>query len=250
MLAGAKLRAGGAVVFAYHDIVASPDDLYDYAVTAERFREQLTWASGWGVRFTTLAELVDRYRGGRSLDGLAAVVFDDGFAGVHRHAAPVLADLGVPSTLFAVTDELGRRPAWWPEAGRIMSRSELLELRDAGVDVGSHTRTHARLPTVGPTEKHEEVVASKAVLEDIVAHGVRLLAYPYGEHDPEARELAAGAGYAAAFTFLNGRVVHGLDPFRLPRLNMVQGLDRAHLAFSLARRARSWPDTQLDRVPT
>lgn len=236
-------------MLAYHDVVATDDDVYDYAVTAERFRQQLEWAMSWGLRCTTLNDLVDRHASGAPLDGLAAVVFDDCFVGVHRHAAPVLADLGVPSTLFAVSDELGTKPSWWPEAGRIMSRSELLELVAApGVDVGSHTRTHARLPTLTSAEKREEVVASRAALEDVVERDVPTFAYPYGQHDAEVRALAGEAGYDAAFTFLNGRVVHDQDRLRLPRLNMVQGLDRPRLAFSLARRARSWPDTQLDRV--
>ena len=49
-------------------------------------------------------------------------------------------------------------------------------------------------------------------------------AYPYGLANRVVRELAAEAGYAAAFTIGGGWCVAGSDPMRMPRYNAPAGL--------------------------
>ena len=67
-------------------------------------------------------------------------------------------------------------------------------------------------------------------------------------HDARVREVIVESGYRAGFTFLNGRIVSGLDAYRLPRLTMHQGLSVPRLAYQLARSPSSWPDHQIDEV--
>jgi len=74
-----------------------------------------------------------------------------------------------------------------------------------------------------------------------------LFAYPFGDYDSEVCHVVDAAGYRAAFTFLNGRIVPGLDRLRLPRLNMWAGQNHGRLAYHLARSVTSWGDTQPDR---
>jgi peptidoglycan/xylan/chitin deacetylase (PgdA/CDA1 family) len=47
---------------------------------------------------------------------VAALTFDDGYRGVYQHAFPVLRDLGLPATVFLVTERIGSAaPLWWDE---------------------------------------------------------------------------------------------------------------------------------------
>jgi peptidoglycan/xylan/chitin deacetylase (PgdA/CDA1 family) len=154
------------------------------------------------------------------VDGLAVVVFDDAFVGVHHHAAGVLADLAVPGTLFPLTTGLGSAPAWWSDAHRTMTLDETRELVAQGWEVGSHTRTHASLPDIDDRALHAEVADSRAELSEQLGVAPDLLAYPFGHHDARVREVTAESGYRAGFTFLNGRIVSGLDAYRLPRLTI------------------------------
>ncbi|MBW2273831.1 MAG: polysaccharide deacetylase family protein [Deltaproteobacteria bacterium] len=83
--------------------------------------------------------------------------FDDGFDNNHRNALPVLEELGiraaffVPSGLVGAPDDYVLEQWWLPECTptRFMSWQEVGELHRAGHEIGSHTRTHARLSQIG-----------------------------------------------------------------------------------------------------
>ncbi|HLI25226.1 MAG TPA: polysaccharide deacetylase family protein, partial [Acidimicrobiales bacterium] len=167
VLAGGRPAVAGGLVLAYHDVGDDPSNTTDYYIHPRLLRRQLSWARDSGLRFVDLMELSRRVVAGEDVGGLAAVCFDDSLAGVHHHALPVLTDLGVPATVFAVSGVLGRDPAWWPGARRVMTRHELQEWVASGLRVGSHTRTHASLPAVSGAGLAEEVRGSRAELEDV-----------------------------------------------------------------------------------
>jgi alpha-maltose-1-phosphate synthase len=240
-LARRAVHTPGAVVFAYHDIGDDPRTSTSYSISPRQFREQLETAISYGTRFVHLRALVDELRAGAPIDRLGAITFDDGLAGVSAHALEVLTDLGLPATVFVVSGVLGREPPWWPGSARTMTEQELRELVAAGVHVGSHTITHRSLRSLTHDELAGELRDSRDALERLTGERVDLLAYPSGHHNPVVREAAAAAGYRAGFTFHNGRVLTGADPFALPRLTMWAGQNRVRLTYHLARPAESWP---------
>ncbi len=247
-LAGRRLRTPGAVVFAYHDVVDDPENSSEYSVSPAQLRMHLELATQWGLTFVDLATLTDAFLRGEPLDGLAAIVFDDCLVGVHHSAMAILLELGLPATLFAVTDRLGESPAWWTDVGRVMTESELSEMSAAGFRVESHTRTHASLVAIEGADLDDEIRGSKGRLEDLLGVTSSILAYPYGHYDKQVTDLVASAGYEAAYSFANGRVVHGMQRFTLPRLCMTRSHTKPVLAYHLARRAESWPVSQLPAI--
>lgn len=248
-LSGVRVRIGGAVVLAYHDVGDDPGNRTEFYLSPRQLRSQLTTAVRLGYRFVDLSALIQAWLTGAPVDGLAAVVFDDGLVGVHRHALPVLSDLSVPATVFTVTEAMGSSPPWWRGADRVMTPGELCEVAGAGVRIASHTRRHPSLPGLSADLLRDELAGARTLLEDLTQSPVRLMAYPFGHHDARVREAAGDAGYLAGFSFLNGRITAGLDRYRLPRLNMGSGQGTARLAYHLVRPARSWPDTQAESVP-
>ena len=245
MLGGGTVRASGAVVFAYHDIDDDPANATTYLATPDRLRAQLLSVISWGLSFVELGELCDRHAQGESLDGLAAISFDDGLHGVYRHALPILRELDIPATVFVVADPRSSAQPW--PGSRAMTDQEVRELADNGVTIGSHTMSHASLPGLDASALRHELGDSRAQLEDLVQRPVDLLAYPYGHHDPRVRAEARASGYRAACTFLNGRFTTEVDPYQVPRLTM-NGQHRARLAYHVARPAPSWPDHQVGIV--
>ena len=247
-MAGRHPRPRGASVLTYHDVTDDPANPTEQ-VSPAVLRAQLMAAVRWGVRFVPLPDLCERVLRGEPVDGLGVITFDDALVGVHRHGISVLAELDLPATVFAVSERLGTEaPAWYPGSDRVMTVDELREVAAAGVDVQSHTRTHADLPSIGGADLDRELAGSRAALGDLLGREVGYLAYPFGHYDARVRTAAREAGYRAAFTFRNGRVVPGLDPYLLPRVPMWTDAGRFRLAYNLARPTWSFPESQVDSV--
>ena len=238
--------APGAVVLAYHDVVAQEPGENEWVVSAARLRSNGATLRRLGFDIVTLSDLMERFRAGQSVDRLAVLTFDDALLGVYRYAAPVLAELGVPATVFVVSDAPEGPPAWWPNSGPIMSNDQVHELAREGWTIGAHSGTHASLPTLSGLALADEVGGARNRLGARGFPDTEYFAYPFGHYDDAVLEELRAAGFTAGFTFLNGRVDLGLDQLRLPRLTMGVHSSSARLAYHLLRKSDSWPDHQLD----
>lgn len=120
----------------------------------------------------------------------------------------------------------------------LLTWQEVRELSAAGMDIGSHTRTHRVLGTLENGELEREIAGSRAELEAEIGCPAVSMAYPVGYAiDDNVRRALVRAGYRVGFTnqtavaWTAGRV----DPFALDRLAMYAGrsaLDfRALMAF-------------------
>jgi peptidoglycan/xylan/chitin deacetylase (PgdA/CDA1 family) len=49
-----------------------------------------------------------------------------------------------------------------------MSQAELREVRDYGMEIGSHTVTHAHLPLLSQSEIDAELINSKSIIEQFL----------------------------------------------------------------------------------
>jgi peptidoglycan/xylan/chitin deacetylase (PgdA/CDA1 family) len=89
----------------------------------------------------------------------------------------------------------------------IMTWDDVRALRDAGMAIGSHTRTHRVLGTVPTSELSDELRGSRMELEKELGQAVQVLAYPVGvpvARLPHVRAAVADAGYRAAFSYRSG----------------------------------------------
>lgn len=99
----------------------------------------------------------------------------------------------------------------------IMTWDHIRALADAGMDIGSHTRTHRVLQTLSTPELDDELRGSRTELERQVGKPVRSLAYPVGYTVLDRPELVAAverAGYQVAFSNATGLNMR-LRPHRL-----------------------------------
>ena len=112
-------------IMAYHGVAMSPL-IRAMHITPERFRQHMEFLRQ-RYHIVPLMDIVERWRRGASTNGYVAITFDDAYAGVQKHAMPVLRDLGMPATIFVASDhaQLGAT-YWWDEAER-----ERVELGEA-----------------------------------------------------------------------------------------------------------------------
>lgn len=132
-----------------------------------------------------------------------AITFDDAFRSVLENAVPELTRRALPATIFVPVEFVGRAPTWEMETAgdpddEVITDEELRALPEL-VELGSHTLRHPRLTSVADDVLEAEVRESRERLERLVGASVRLLAFPYGEHDDRVVEVCRRAGYERVF---------------------------------------------------
>jgi peptidoglycan/xylan/chitin deacetylase (PgdA/CDA1 family) len=187
-------------VLAYHTVVRSPvvDDPHGLAVSADVFAAQLDLLAAAGS-VVPLADVVS----GAARRGSVALTFDDGYRGVLEVAAPLLAERGLPATLFVPTGHLGERNRWddlHDPAFRIVELDELGALEVLGVAVESHGHGHISYVSSATLDIRTDVDESTEVLSAALGRAPRFLAYPFGPCSSAAQNVVRLRGYEAAFT--------------------------------------------------
>lgn len=190
-----------------------------YTVDTARFNEQMRYLSVQRVPVVSLAEVAAHIREGKPLPPHAVVItVDDGYVSALTRAAPVLARYGFPWTLYVYPAAIGRYPS-------ALTWKQLAILRDAGVDIQSHTMTHPMLthpPRVMTAPEYDawldnELRGSREVLERKLGRPVRHLAYSYGAYNERVVARAEAAGYWTATTCDPGVVTRRTAPLLLNR---------------------------------
>ncbi len=104
----------------------------------------------------------------------------------------------------------------------IMTWDQVRALRQAGMDVGSHTRTHRVLQTLPLDSLEAELRGSRADLEREIGEPVVALAYPVGKPIAgidEVRSAVEAAGYRLGLTYGTGiQRLGSFDPLDVSRL--------------------------------
>jgi peptidoglycan/xylan/chitin deacetylase (PgdA/CDA1 family) len=244
--ASRAVSTGRAVVLAYHAIAELRHDqvLSEYGVPGERFVEQLDALARHGWRFIDLSMLLCALEGDGQLPPRALLLtFDDAYADLQSAVLPALRNRGIPAVTFAVAGQIGGTNAW--DRGIGASSLPLLDadgLRNAarrGVEIGSHTVSHRRLPQVPADELSDELAGSAAQLEALGLPRPRVLAYPHGAWTPELAAAVHDAGYAAAFTIDPGVVERTSPRYALPRVEVYASDTPRNLRFKMA--VAGWP---------
>ena len=227
--AGGMPRSRALRVLAYHALedTTGAGRFERYGVRPEDFRHQIALLQRAGYQFVSAAEVVHFVRGAGGLPRRPVLLtFDDCYVSLLEHALPVLEDLGIPAVAFAVTGRLGGMTDWSRSPGApqlpLLDADGLRQLARAGVEIGAHSRTHRELPSLSATELADEVAGSCKELRGMGVGQVPLFAYPYGESDDRVRHAVESAGCRAAFTVEPGFVRAGVDPFRIPRIEILR----------------------------
>ncbi|MEC7525297.1 MAG: polysaccharide deacetylase family protein [Myxococcota bacterium] len=178
---------------------------------------------------------LEAYRSGAPEADAFTLSFDDAHASVLAHAAPVLAELDMPATLFVPTAYVGASDAF-------LDWDDLRRLRDLGWTLGAHSHTHPRMSwrlhdeddAAHLARLRDELARSRERFERELGEAPALFAYPYGEAPPVARRAAREAGFECAFTVAGDRAWDG-DRLAIPRLDALETPPRqdAPTAFSV-----------------
>jgi peptidoglycan/xylan/chitin deacetylase (PgdA/CDA1 family) len=216
------------LVLGYHAI--SDVSVSRRTVATDALARQVSALLGWGYTATTFSAAV---LGANGRDRLA-VTFDDGDVSIFENALPILADLGVPGTVFVVVQAVG--------APGFLNWEQLAALAAVRWEIGSHTMNHARLPDLDDVSLDADLLESRSTIEERLGLPCRSIAYPYSAWDARVRSATVRAGYTAGC--VTGRALDA-DVLGWPRVG-VDGRDgRTIFRLKTSRAGRAIRDTRL-----
>ena len=209
----------------YHAV--SPDWPAPLSLEPDVLDEQLALLARRGYAGVPAREALS----GHAPERAVILTFDDAYRSVLELAKPILDRHGMRASVYVPTDWAGRaEPMTWPGIDQwlggphehelaCMSWDELRALEAAGWEVGSHTRSHPRLPEVDDDAAlMDELEGSRARCEEELGRPCESIAYPYGAHDERVVAVAGRAGYRYGLT-LPSRL-HGKRDLAWPRVGI------------------------------
>ena len=215
-------KSAGVMVLCYHRLEEHPHPKDELAITPQEFEKEMQQIKDAQFSVIPMQDFLAWRRGDKDIPPKSCVItIDDGYVSGYDTAWPILKKFGYPFTMFVYINYIG-------SGGKSVSWDQLAEMRDAGVDIESHTYYHDNLrsppSSVDATTlkliradiaslgmdgyMHKEIADSKQILEKQLGIKVNCLAYPYGNYSSKVRELVKEAGYEAAFTVYGQRITH------------------------------------------
>lgn len=202
----------GIPVLAYHKV--SNDDSI-YSIDKELFDRQMNLLIEHGYTAITLNQLADGLSGKSTLpDKPVVITFDDGYLDNYTTALPILEKYGLRAAIFITVDKVGQ-PGY-------LSWEQIKTLQARGIDIGSHTMSHAPLTEVSANNCQQELQKSKMILDQHLNKPVEFLAYPHGKFNSTMYELLKKAGYQGAFSGVAGLNFPGTDQYQIKRISILR----------------------------
>jgi len=214
-----------AICLCYHNIEDGKSKALTISVA--EFEKEMQEIKDNGFTVIGLQDFLAWRRGEKDIPAKCAIItLDDGWASAYTTAWPILKKFNYPFTLFIYINYVN-------SGGKSMTWDQLAEMRDAGVDIESHTYSHGDLRsplratsvdkrTMGLIKAdiaalgqdgwmRKEIVESKRALEKQLGIKVNAIAYPFGNYNKKVLEIVKEGGYEAGFT-VYGRQLHYSSP--------------------------------------
>jgi len=202
------------IVLCYHSVHPTRPFV---SARPESFERQLTWLKEHCTIGSLSDVLLEAATPEQRERPLVAITFDDGYVDNYEFAFPLLYRFGIRATFFLTVGFIERDPLAVerfrsfapgdPEGARALAWSQVREMRQAGMEFGTHTYSHPNLARLRPSEAEFELRQSKTIMEEHLKEPVIYSAYPFGKpgrhFTPETMGIVAKVGYhcAAAITF-------------------------------------------------
>lgn len=194
------------------------------SIEPNAFANQMACLADKGFRGISLAAALSHHaQHNKWPERTVVLTFDDGFTNFYDEAFPVLDRHGFTATVFIVSGHMGGVNNWEqpPQALGllpILSWTQAAELAKAGIEIGSHTRTHRDLTRCSPREASSELWSSRIDIREHLGLDTQSFAYPYGSVNNIIQKLAARDYRAACTTELRRAKSAPLN--LLPRVDM------------------------------
>jgi peptidoglycan/xylan/chitin deacetylase (PgdA/CDA1 family) len=195
------------------------------SVHVHDFRRQLELLEQWGFTPITFRDYKLFLEGRLDLPKKPIIIsFDDGYLDTYELALPLLLEFGFKAVIFVLGEKKVKTNYWdknleFAEAP-LMNGRQIVELHEAGFEIGSHSLTHPRLPELVEDQVWEQVCRSRILLEILLDAPVHTFSYPYGLLTPVIKDAVKNAGYHFGCAVGSGPAVFGEDHYEIRRITI------------------------------
>ncbi len=228
-------------ILMYHRIVQAPlvESRHGVWVTSETFERQLRSLHNRGYSTITLQQYDHLLSEHHALPPRPIILtFDDGYEDNYTIAFPLLQRFGFNAVVFVVTAGDRRTNFWDPDEPQapLLNRSQMSEMSDYGIEIGSHTVTHADMPSLSMQQLQHECTLSKETLQQMLGRSVNSFAYPYGKLTAQVKSVVAESGYTFGVATNSGPLAIDEDRFEIRRIQVFPWTNQ----FGFWKKTQSW----------
>lgn len=183
------------------------------SVAPAKLDSQLKILKDRGYQTISLSDFVShRYNRAfwRDKSKLVILTFDDGYLDNYQNGFPILKKYGFVGVFFIITEYNDTNPGH-------MTLEQIKEMKEAGMEFGSHTLSHPDLRNLSPEELKRQLEASK--------QDMKVFCYPAGKYNDDVKKAVQATGYIAAVTTHNGIANQDSDLLELPRIRITNEMN-------------------------
>ena len=193
-------EANNPLILAYHSISNSRRD--NLTVNALEFEMQLDWLKSNNYQKISLNDLPVS----NTKNKMLIITFDDGYEDNYSIAFPLLMKYGFNATIFITADYTGTDHIFWWDKNkigkygekndfRLLDWNQVSEMKDCGIEFGSHTNKHRLLTDLSEKQARFEIEESKIKISRSIGSNVYSFCYPAGRLNDSIINMVKEAGY-------------------------------------------------------
>lgn len=212
--AGGRLSRTCVVTLCYHGVTTAQK---------KRFAHQMALISSRAIA----CDQICLHRKSFACQPAVCITFDDAFANLLDNALPLSCKLGIPVTVFAVTQNMGSVPQWQINSNHPDSREVTMtqeQVKRAShmplCSIASHSSSHPRLTDLTNDAAEHEFIQSREDLEKFLDKSVHDFAFPHGACNKKLIRAAFDCGYRRVYTLSSKAVEPSQDQRVISRMKM------------------------------
>ena len=166
-------------------------------ITPNQFKRVLEYLKQEGYHTVSLQDYFDP---SSNLPSKPIIItFDDSYESIYKQAFPIMEACGFTATVFVISGYAGKINRWDVNLGwrrfQHLSWSQIVELKKAGFEIGSHTVHHPDLTRIDDQLLKYELEVSKKQIEDKIGEEVQFISFPFGRYNQKVIEMSRESGY-------------------------------------------------------
>ncbi len=264
-------------IFSYHEIADKSETLDStYAVSPANFEAQMKWLIDDGYAFITVDDIINSRKHNKPLpDKAVLITFDDGYQSVYDNAFPILKKYHIPTLIALVgswlksTDKVDF-DGHQIDRSKFLSQAEITEMVASGlVEVGSHsyylhrgilanpqgnlepaTTTRLWFPDQAAYEDdkayrariYKDLKQNNEFLKEYTGQKPRVMVWPYGEYNMEAKDIAERLDMSIGLTLDDGSNTTNTPLWGLRRILVDQTMSRTSMELNMWERNNNYTD--------